>query len=171
MKVILFMAQTINGLIARNNYSEDFLSDNGWVEFKALSEKAGCFVYGRKTFELISKLPDADFLKFKTKCIVLSSSKEFIPPKGVLVANSPKDVFRIAKEQGCKEIILTGGGMTNSAFMKQNLVDEIILNIDPFVLGSGVRIFAEEDFENKLKLLKIRKLLGGTLQLHYKVIK
>ena len=33
MKIILYMAQTMNGIIARENYNEDFLSDINWKVF------------------------------------------------------------------------------------------------------------------------------------------
>ena len=55
--------------------------------------------------------------------------------------------------------------------MKNRLVDEMIIDIEPFVLGNGIRIFSREDFESKLKLLDVKKLKSGILQLHYKVIK
>ena len=51
MKVILYIAQTINGVIARENYDEDFLSDINWKVFVKLTEKIGCFIVGRKTYE------------------------------------------------------------------------------------------------------------------------
>jgi len=58
----------------------------------------------------------------------------------------------------------------NSAFMKAGLVDEIVINIEPYVLGRGIKIFSEETFENKLQLIKVTKL-NGIVQLHYKIEK
>ncbi|MEK6905606.1 MAG: hypothetical protein AABX24_04350 [Nanoarchaeota archaeon] len=44
MKVVLYMAQTTNGIIARENYYEDFLSHENWKVFLSLVKKIGCFV-------------------------------------------------------------------------------------------------------------------------------
>ena len=68
-----------------------------------------------------------------------------------------------------KKVILAGGGEFNSAFIKKGLVDEIIINIEPFVLGNGVKIFSNENFESKLNLIEIKKLKFGIVQLHYNV--
>ena len=54
--------------------------------------------------------------------------------------------------------------------MKAGLVDEIVINIEPYVLGRGIKIFSEETFENKLQLIKVTKL-NGIVQLHYKIEK
>ncbi len=55
--------------------------------------------------------------------------------------------------------------------MEKGLVDEIYLDIEPFVFGSGIKLFADGEWENKLKLLGTKLLSRNTIQLHYKVIK
>lgn len=40
MKVVLYMAQTINGKIARENYEEEFFTDESRDEFVRFAEKA-----------------------------------------------------------------------------------------------------------------------------------
>ena len=55
MKVTLFMVTSANSVIARKDGKEDFLSDVGWYDFKRMSEKAGCFIMGRKTYETCEK--------------------------------------------------------------------------------------------------------------------
>jgi len=55
MKVILFMAMSVNGCIARKNGDEDFLSHKNWEAFCNLAKECGCFIVGRKTFEAVQK--------------------------------------------------------------------------------------------------------------------
>lgn len=170
MKVILYMAQTINGIVARNNYNEDFLSDENWEVFLGLVKETGCFVVGRKTYEEAKKSKDYNFDKIKATKIIISNNPAINLDAGYTLANSPEDAFKKASKLGFKKILLTGGGKINSAFIKSGLIDEIIINIEPFVLGKGVRIFSEDDFENELKLLEVKKLKSGIIQLHYKII-
>ena len=171
MKVILYMTQTINGIIARNNYDEDFLSHENWKVFLSLAKERGCFIVGRKTYEEVKKRKDYNFDKIKATKIIISSNPDFKLDAKYTLATSPRDALQKASKLGFKKILLTGGGTINSAFMKSGLVDEIIINIEPFVLGDGIRIFSQEDFENKLKLLDVKKLKSGIIQLHYKIIK
>jgi riboflavin biosynthesis pyrimidine reductase len=69
-----------------------------------------------------------------------------------------------------ENILVTGGATINSAFMKEGLIDEVILNVEPFLLGDGIPVFSREDFENKLELLGSEKLGDGIIQLHYRVL-
>ena len=67
--------------------------------------------------------------------------------------------------------MITGGANINSAFAKLNLLDEIIFNIEPVVVGKGIPVFAPEDFELKLKLISTEKLASGVSTLRYSVLK
>lgn len=163
------MTQTINGVIARKNYKEDFLSDENWKVFLKLIKENNCFVIGRKTYQEVKKWKDFNFDNIKATKIVVSHNNIKLNPHYIL-ANSPKDAIAKAKKLNFKKIILTGGSTLNSSFMKDKLIDEIIINIEPYVLCKGINIFKEDNFENKLKLIKIKKLKEGIVQLYYKVL-
>lgn len=49
MKVTLFMPMSLNGLIVRPDYREDFLSRQNWDSFVACARRTGAFIWGRKT--------------------------------------------------------------------------------------------------------------------------
>ena len=168
MKVILYMAQSINGYIARENHEEDFLSHENWILFLRLVKYCGCFIIGRKTYEEVKKWKEYNFDNIKAVKIIISKNPNYKLDRGYVLAKSPKDALKLANK--FKNVLLTGGGTINSAFMKQNLVDEIIVNVEPYILGRGIKIFAEEDFENKLKLQDVRKSKSGIVQLKYKVL-
>lgn len=53
--------------------------------------------------------------------------------------------------------------------MKANLIDEIYLDIEPIILGTGIKLFVNAEFEAKLQLMGIKKLSKDEVQLHYKV--
>ncbi len=173
MKVIMCMAQTVNGMIARENYDEDFLSHINWEVFVKLAEEMGCFIIGKKTYDVYQakKSEEYSFDNLSTKKIIVSRDKKSKLLEGYTLANSPKDALRKASESGFTRVLLTGGGALNSAFMKAGLVDEVIINVEPYVLGRGVRIFSEETFENKLELIEMRELKAGVVQVHYKIKK
>lgn len=171
MKVILCMAQTVNGIIARENHDEDFLSHVNWEVFVKLAEEMGCFIIGKKTYDVYQakKSEKYSFDNLSTKKIIVSRDKKSKLLAGYTLVNSPQDALRKASGLGFTKVLLTGGGALNSAFMKAGLVDEIIINVEPYVLGRGVRIFSEDTFENKLELIKIKKLKAGVIQVHYKI--
>jgi len=75
------------------------------------------------------------------------------------------------KAKGFKEVLLGGGSYTNATFLREGLIDEIIIDIEPFIFGKGIKLFAESQQELKLELIKTEKLSKDTIRLHYNVIK
>ena len=75
------------------------------------------------------------------------------------------------KGKGFTSALVGGGGKLNASFMKENLVDEIYLDVEPVVLGKGVKLFDDGEFEKSLELLVIKKISKDEIQLHYKVKK
>lgn len=172
MKVTLFMATTPNGIIARENYEEDFLSEENWKTFCDLLKESDCLIWGRITYEKVMNwgnkyVKDLD----GTNIIVVSSNTKLKLKSGTYVESSPRKAIMKAKSLGFNNVILSGGGKINSEFMKTELIDEIILNIEPIVLGKGIKLFAETDFETKLKLIDTKKITSDIIQLRYKVSK
>jgi dihydrofolate reductase len=168
LKVILYSTITTNGLIAKEDGSEDFLSDENWKIFVNLFKNGACLVWGRSTYESVLKW-DKKYLNVlkKVKKIIISKNTHYYE----FTVNSPKEAIKYAMNNKFKTLIIGGGSKTYSAFIKENLIDEMILNIEPVILGKGIKLFAEDNFEKRLKLLKVKKLTKSLLQVHYKVQK
>ena len=73
---------------------------------------------------------------------------------------------------GIRELLLEGGGETNAAFFRQQLVDEIYLTLCPVVIGGATsptpadgRGFSPEEFAH-FRLVSLRRE-GGEIFLHY----
>ena len=58
--------------------------------------------------------------------------------------------------------------MVNTAFLKEHLVNEIILNIEPILIGEGKRVFAEDDFLEKLTFVSKQERENGIVTLTYR---
>jgi riboflavin biosynthesis pyrimidine reductase len=162
MKVIMFMAMSVNGKIADNNGSEDFLSNKNWQAFTSIANKTGCVVWGRKTYDAVMKWDKKYLNALKSEIIVVSFTGN---------VKNPKEAINYAKRKKYSTIILSGGSTLNKSFMEQNLVDEIILDVEPAILGEGKNLVEEGRFFHKLKLLKITEIGRDIVQLRYKVLK
>lgn len=172
MKVVLYMAISANAIIARENNKEDFLSHDNWITFAKLAKKAGCMIWGRKTHEIVRKWEKEyhDDIRNVTK-LVVSADPDFRLEAGYHPAKSPEEALKLLRSKGFREVILTGGSMLNSSFAKAGLIDEIILNVEPVVVGRGIGLFFPAEFVLRLKLLGIKKIGRGIVQLHYRVVK
>lgn len=172
MKITLFMATSLNGIIADKVGSEDFLSNTNWNTFSELAKKHSCFIVGRKTYENVQKWPDYNFNDISARLkIVVSNDNQLKLEPPFLLANSPKDAIEKAVAMNFESAILAGGSTINSAFMTENLIDEVILNFEPVVVGSGIPLFAESLFEKRLSLIEAVRIADNILKVNYKVNK
>jgi dihydrofolate reductase len=173
MKVTLFMAISLNGIIARENNEEDFLSNENWQTLVKLTHETECVIWGRKTHDVVKTWGKEywDQIK-KVRKIIVSSEKNLELEETCTQTSSPREALEKLSSKGFKSVILSGGSTLNSSFLKEGLIDEIIFNIEPAVIGKGIPVFKFEGFDNKrLKLLEMKKLEEGIVQLHYKVLK
>ena len=173
MKTILYMGIALNGIIAREDGGEDFLSDKNWETFAELAKKYGNFIVGRKTYEAVKKWDEDYSFDDLTgiEKIIISQDLSYQLDEGYTLAQSPQDATLKLKQKGFESALVTGGSATNTAFMKEGLLDEILLNIEPTIVGKGISLFSSADFESRLKLIEMKKLDDDIVQLHYKVIK
>lgn len=171
MKTILYMAPTPNGYIAKENDDTSFVSRQSWKSFDELSKKAGNLIIGRRTFEI--SVQDGTFPYPQRFNVVMTHDKvQNRWGENVLFTDkSPEEVLEILEEKGFETAFIAGGGSINSTFMKEGIVDEIYLDIEPKLFGNGVQLFRPSEFAFDLKLLETNKLAENTIQLHYKVRK
>jgi dihydrofolate reductase len=172
MKITLFMAMSLNGIIAGENGNEDFLSHANWKYFEEIAKKHGCIIIGRKAYEIVQQWTDYTYSDIDAKLkIVVSSDHDLKLDPAFVLASSPKDAIEKAKAANFESAVLVGGSGINSAFLSENLVDEVILNIEPAIIGNGIPIFAESDFERRLAFVDVKKISDDILQVKYNVIK
>lgn len=160
---------TANGYVAKENDDTSFVSKESWKSFDEMSKKAGNLIIGKRTFEISVK--DGTFPYPERFNIVMTHDKvENKWGESVLFTNkSPKEVSRILEEKGFAVAFIAGGGSINSAFLKEGLVNEIYLDIEPKIFGRGIQLFKPLDFDLDLELLRFKYLSKNTTQLHYSV--
>lgn len=172
MKVILWMAISLNGVIARENNEEDFISHDSWLAWLDDIRKVGCLLLGRKTHQIVKTWGEQYFSDLKgVKITVISSNPSYQVLRDFRLALSPQKALEQLKKDGFESVVLTGGSILNSSFAKLNLIDEIMFNIEPVIVGKGILVFNPDVFDLKLEFIKMKKTTSGTIQLHYKVLK
>jgi dihydrofolate reductase len=168
MRVILYMASTVNGFIAKEDDDTSWITKEEWDSYSAAVRKARALIVGRRTYEILTKQPEFEELK-DVKLVTVSHNQFPTLSPNHLVAATPKEALALLTDYN--EVIVAGGGILNSAFMEENLIDEIYLDVEPIILGKGIPLFAQSDFEKKLELLETKKISDNELQLHFKVLK
>lgn len=88
----------------------------------------------------------------------------------ITYCNSIEDCLKVCENLKYEKLFISGGATINNAFMEKGIVNNIILNYNPFVLNKGIPLFKGNYFENKLKLEKIVREQEDIVQVHYSVI-
>lgn len=167
------MACSINGLIATENGNEDFLSNRGWKIMLEFLKEQDVLIWGRKTWENIVSWGE-EYLKDLQKInIIILSHNHGIQSNfaNVQVCNSVESCLELCQKLNYEKLFISGGASVNNAFMEKGIVDEVILNYNPFVLNKGIPLFQGNYFENRLQLEKVVKEQDGIVQVHYRVEK
>ncbi len=153
-KVILYMATSLDGMIAKSDDDTSWISKEEWDSYSLAVWTAGNLIVGHRIYGILTKQPE--FSEFKDIKLVIVAQDNFQTlASNHLVAHSPKEALKLLKD--FKEVIVAGGGALNASFTEENLIDEIFIDIEPIILGKGILLFRDKDFEKNLKLLGKRK--------------
>lgn len=170
-KLVLYIATSLDGYIATEDDSLEWLfkiegeGDNGYSEFY---KTVDTILIGRRTYDWVIDKEKGEFPYKNKKCYVFSKS---ISGKNENVEFINCDIVEFTnklKEEVGGNIWIVGGGNLLHFFIKERLVDEFIVTIAPTLIGSGIPLFKEFDFELELKLKDIRRF-NQFAELHYEL--
>lgn len=170
MKIILMMAVTADGKIAKStSHAADWTSKEDKQAFIKETKKAGVIVMGRNTYETIGRpLPG------RLNLILAENPEDYqdaVKPGNLeFFKGSPQEIYEFLAKRKFETVILGGGASVNQSFMVNNLVDELLITIEPKLFGRGMSLFTES-LDIDLELLDLVKLNPNTIQLRYRVIK
>ena len=169
-KVILYIASSLDGYIAKSNDDLSFLSrvqqegqDYGYAEF---IDNVDTVILGRKTYDWVMKqvkeFPHAQLDSY----IITRTPRQDIGKIKFYTGNLKELVLRLRQERG-KNIFIDGGAEIVNELFKEKLIDQIYLSIVPILLGDGVRLFKEGLPEQNLRLINSKQFETGLIQLQY----
>ncbi len=170
MNVIMYFAMTLNGKIADAKDSIAFSSDNEWNLFEEKVKEWGNIIMGSRTFEISCR---AKVFPYSGINVVMTSKniKNVWGDRVIFFGGSPAEALKMLKEQGFETAYVGGGGRLNYSFLKEGLVDEVMIDIEPEILGKGIGLLSDEDIRSKLKLIEVKKTSEDEVQLRYSVIR
>jgi len=170
----VFIAKSLDGYIADKNGGIDWLhsipnpnnDDMGYKEFK---NGIDALVMGRTTFETV-----VDFdvpWPYSKPVFVLSNKLKEIPEshkdKAFLVNGTLTEILEQIHGKGYGRLYIDGG-TTIRNFLKEDLIDEMVLTTIPILLGGGSSLFGELPNELKFELTETKTFLNQISQSHYK---
>lgn len=171
-EIILFIATSLDGFIAKENDDLQWLEEaevEGDAGYSDMYQAIDTIIMGKRTYDYVIEHTET-FPYPDKKCYVFSST---LRGKNEHVEFVNEDVVAFSKklrEQEGSKIWMVGGADILDAFMKEQLIDELIITITPHLLGSGIPLFKGKNPYQDLKLVNTQRY-GQMVQMHYMVMK
>lgn len=164
------MAVSIDGYIAKSDGDSEWVSDVDSVVFNKKIQEFGCIIIGRRTFDQFH--PGIYPVKGVTNIVITTDDSRKSEWENVIFINkTPKEIIKLAEDKCHDKVLIIGGGTINGMFLKEDLIDEIFIDVHPLILGKGIKIFENVEVFKNLELLETKHLDGGLILLHYNVVK
>ncbi|MGF9699381.1 dihydrofolate reductase family protein [Paenibacillus sp. MABNR03] len=170
-KVVLYIAMSLDGYIARRDGSVDWLfdveGDGGDNGYAAFYQTIGTVVMGRTTYEEVLTLSE-DFPYADRPTYVLSRSEQPPAPHVQFTTESVETLIPRLKQASDDDLWIVGGGLLVQAVLEKQLLDEIEVAIIPKILGEGIPLFPTGTVPSHLKMIGTQTL-GQIISIRYQV--
>lgn len=171
---LVFIGKSLDGFIADKDGGLDWLQsipnpdqiDMGYNNF---IERIDAIVMGRKTFDMVCSF-DISWPYTKPVFVVSTTLKE-VPEKlnGLveIVNGTLSEILEVVNQKGFHSLYIDGGKLVQN-FLKEDLIDELIISTIPVLLGGGVPLFGDLPKSMEFEHLKSELFLGEVVQDSYK---
>ena len=171
MKTIVYIGTSLDGFIARKDGDIDWLTQFANEEainaYKELISRIDAIVIGRGTFDKVLTFPSWPYAK---RVFVLSSSLKQVPEKVIdkvtILAMKPTELLSYLSECGFSSIYVDGGKVIQD-FLKENLIDELIISKAPILIGTGIPLFGYLDNDIQFNHIKTAVASNGLVRSYY----
>ena len=185
-KLIICMHVSLDGFVAGPNGEMDWIHvDEELFSYSGkITGDADTALYGRITYEIMeSYWPTAAFQPAATKHDVEHSAWYNSVPKIVLsrtiqapespniqiISDNLAEEIKKRKQGRGINIVMFGSPSAGHSLMRENLIDEFWLFVNPILLGEGIPLFKDVPGRIKLKLETSKVFSSGVTGLHYLV--
>ena len=171
MKTIVYIGTSLDGFIARRDGDIDWLvqfaNDEAIHAYEEFISRVNAIVIGRGTFEKVLTFPAWPYEK---RVFVLSTSIKQVPDivreKVTILSMKPVELLSHLSGKGFSNIYVDGGKVIQS-FLKEDLIDELIISKIPMLIGSGIPLFGYLDTDLQFKHIRTKVYSNGLVRSYY----
>ena len=165
MKLIMVMATTADGKIARHNtHYPDWTCSEDKRRFKEVTQASGAVIMGSRTYGTIGRpLPK------RLNVVMTRQPGAYESSDGlVFTSDPPKKIVQFLSDQGFTSAALIGGEIINNLFAQSKLINEIVITIAPKIFGTGLSLLSSP-VDMNLSLVSVERLEFDHIMLRYLV--
>ena len=172
VKTIVYIGTSLDGFIARKDGDIDWLTQFANEEatnaYRELTSRIDAIVMGRGTLDKVLTFPSWPYDK---RVFVLSSSLKQVPEKVIdkvtILSMKPTQLLNYLSERGFSSVYVDGGKVIQN-FLKENLIDELIISKVPVLIGTGIPLFGSHDNDIQFTHVKTTVASNGLVRSYYR---
>jgi dihydrofolate reductase len=172
MRTSVFVGISLDGFIARHNGQYDFLPTdggdaNGYVAFMATVD---ALVIGRKTFESVLAFPQWPYgnrqvVVLSTRPLDFSTIRE---GRVEQMSGPPEEIVSKLAARGLQHVYVDGG-ITVQGFLRAGMIQRLIINRYPVLIGDGIPLFGDLPRDVKLRHVGTNLHPSGLVRSEYEM--
>jgi dihydrofolate reductase len=174
-KIILYIAQSIDGQIARKDGSVDWLNNYGDPQDYGMNEfmaNIGTIIWGSKTYEQSLGFGEWMFEPRITSYVMTTRTDlKLVNDNTFLYNGTAKDLAAKIKAECDQDIWLMGGADMITQFQNEGLIDELLLFVIPEIIGEGIPLWRGIIHQNRAKLIHAKTHSQGVVELRYELLR
>ena len=174
MKTILIFVSTLDGKITKwgEPHISSWSSHQDQDYYKKVLNESRLIVMGSNTFNADTFKPSANH-----QLIIMTGHPDKyksleVPGQIEFTKQSPVELIARFKTKGHQQMLVVGGSRVATSFLKEQLIDELWLTLEPKIFGTGGNFVIEVNLDINLHLIHYEKVNEqGTLITKYAVLK
>lgn len=158
MSIYFYGCMTLDGYLADKNHNLDWLHQCGTVEetgYEEFYRRMDITLMGRRTFQEISRTDHPEEIYPATQNYVFTHTAQ--PPQHGFHFVSGDVTEFVRQFDPAKNIWVIGGNTILSPLLDADMVDCLIVQIAPVLLGDGVPLFAQKEALKRFRLHSVQK--------------
>ncbi len=174
MKTILIFVSSLDGKVTKwgEPHVSSWSSHQDQDYYKNILEESRLIVMGSNTFNADTFKPSVNH-----RFIIMTSHTDKyknlqVPGQIEFTNESPFELVKRFQSEGYKQMLVVGGPHVATSFLKEQLIDELWLTIEPKIFGTGANFATDVNLDINLRLLHFEKVNEqGTVITKYAVLK
>jgi dihydrofolate reductase len=162
---------------AADQWHFPYFNEEMGAEQSALMAETDTMLLGRRTYEEFAAAwpsrssgdfgPLADFMNNTPKLVVSTTLETVEWQNSTLLEGDLAEEVTQLKQQSGRTIFVPGSATLVRSLLRENLLDELRLFVDPVLVGKGRRLYESENGQVPLKLVSSKTFTTGVLSLTY----
>jgi dihydrofolate reductase len=170
--IVLYIATSLDGFIATREGKVDWLIDPGEPAphdrdygYYAFYDSVDVTLMGYNTYRQILDFGGLFPYPEKTNYVFSKRHKNQENQPVEFVSSEITDFARNLREVPGKDIWLVGGTQINQLFLNEDLIDELIVSVQPVVLGEGLPLFGQGTQFRRFRVSHTHNYYGSMAQI------